>query len=257
MTDDAPELAEALRSLIESSSTPLDAASFVRREPTATSRRRRTAALAVSAISAIVLVGAIGIALAVRGDSVQKPRPAASPKSTSVSATTSSTSVTSTDGIAIKFSVATSSPLLDRVTTRLNALIRDEKQAGLPPSPAFCTPSEEYTGTIAADGTTYRIDGTVSLGSNAPIRVEQYGSNDRFVYVLARVYNPRVTGINIRLTHPMVSGRMTSLGDRYFIFAAKVGTGAPWYTTGALLASNHSGTDLSAVIPEDLRSTPC
>lgn len=257
MTDDTSELAEALRSLIESSSTPLDPASFVGREPTITNHRRRTTALAASAAGAFVLVGAIGIALVVRGDSVPKPRPAPSTKSPSVSATTSSTSVTTTDGIAIKFSVATSSPLLDRVTTRRNALIRDEKHAGLPPSPAFCMPSEEYTGTIVADGATYRLDGTVTLGSNAPIRVQQYGSNDRFVYVLARAYDASVTGINIRLTHPKVSGRMTSLGDRYFIFAAKVGTGAPWYTTGMLLASNQTGTNLSAAIPEDLRSTPC
>jgi hypothetical protein len=160
------------------------------------------------------------------------------------------------NGVGVVFSTTTSSRLIDGGRQRDEVLQADEKAAGQPIMPDYCMPEEAFTATFSVAGAHYVTDGAVSRGSGVPLRVIVYGEDKHFVYVLARSYDPGVTTIDIQLSHPALTGTMSSLGDRWFVFAAPVGTRAPWYVEGVLSASKTDGTRVTMSVPE-VRLTPC
>ena len=162
------------------------------------------------------------------------------------------------NGVGVVFSTTTSSRLIDAVRQRSEQLRADEKAAGQPIMPDYCMPEESFTATFSVAGTRYDTDGTATRGSGVPLRVLLYGEDEHFVYVIARSYDPDVTTIDIQLSHPALTGTMSSLGDRWFVFAAPAGTRAPWYVQGVLSASKSDGTRVTMSVPEGFdRLTPC
>jgi hypothetical protein len=162
------------------------------------------------------------------------------------------------NGVGIVFSTTTSSRLIDSVRQRDEQLIADEIRFGQPRRPAYCMPEESFSAVFSVAGARYDNFGTAPRGSGVPLRVIVYGEDERFVYVIARSYDPGITTIHIQLIHPALAGTMSSLGDRWFVFAAPTGTRAPWYVAGVLSASKTDGTRVTMSVPEGLdRLTPC
>lgn len=253
MTEDRETLHDDLRALVESLSAPADPASFLDGSRVVRRHRRAPAMLVLTSV-VVVVVLVVGIAFVVSHKSSPN---AGRHSSSSPLSTTSSTSVRIANGIQINFATATSSALVEAVAARFKIQVDDAKRFGHPLPPSFCGPAESYSGAVISAGKSYVLDGWAPIGSNAPIRVLQYGSNDRFVDVVARAYDPEITSIDIQLSRPAASGRMTALGDHWFVFAVPVGSSAPWYVQGTLHATSDSGRTLSASIPEGLESTPC
>jgi hypothetical protein len=152
--------------------------------------------------------------------------------------------------VTVHFVLKTSSPLLTPFQTRYAALVADDRRFGHQPPPDFCRPDELFQATLTIGATHYNVTGAVGRGSLSRMRVFGFGSSDRFVYVLAKTFNPVRQPLTVRLERPTFTGTMTSLGDGWYVLAAPVGSPAPWYVQGTILEHGAPTSTPIATVPE-------
>jgi hypothetical protein len=181
-----------------------------------------------------------------------------SPTSDSGARTNSVSKTRIVNGVRVTFATSTDAGTFEAIKRRLVQANIDDISLGQPASPAYCLPGESFS--IAFDFGTerYRGGGWAPMGSGVPIRVVEYGEDQRSVYVVARAYDAHIASMHITLTHPRLAGVMTPLGDRWYVFAAAIGTEAPWYTQGTITAVRADRTTVTMSVPEGTdRLTRC
>ena len=154
------------------------------------------------------------------------------------------------NGVTVHFAVARSSPMLTAFRTRHAALVADDKRFGQPTPPEFCRPYESFEGTVTLGKVHYEMSGAVDSGSFNRMRIMQYGSGEGFVLVLAKAFVPVRQPLTVHLQRPVFGGRMTPLGDGWFVVAARVPTPAPWYVQGMIQEDGAATSTPIATIPE-------